>query len=121
LTEVNEEGAIWLEMAEVALADDLNTSSVLATIWDMSSAEVSASQKLAVLLKLDTILSLGIQEHVDEKLEIPAEVQALLEQRQAAREAKDWALSDQLRETIEKAGFQVKDGQNNTQELVSNS
>lgn len=41
--------------------------------------------------------------------EVPAEVLALAEQRQAARAAKDWALADQLREQISAAGYTVED------------
>ena len=41
--------------------------------------------------------------------EVPAEVQALAEERQAARAAKDWARADELRDQITAAGFTVED------------
>jgi len=44
--------------------------------------------------------------------EVPAEVLALAEQRQAARAAKDWALADQLRDRIAAAGYTVEDTPN---------
>ena len=44
--------------------------------------------------------------------EVPAEVLALAEQRQAARAAKDWALADQLRDQITAAGYTVEDTPN---------
>ena len=44
--------------------------------------------------------------------EVPAEVLALAEQRQAARSAKDWALADQLRDQITAAGYTVEDTPN---------
>ncbi len=44
--------------------------------------------------------------------EVPAEVVALAEQRQAARAAKDWALADQLRDQITAAGYTVEDTPN---------
>ena len=40
---------------------------------------------------------------------VPAEVQALLDQRAAARKAKDFAKSDELRKAIEALGWKVKD------------
>ena len=43
------------------------------------------------------------------KVEIPAEVQALLDQRAEARAAKNWAESDRLRDAIAAAGWTVKD------------
>ncbi len=47
--------------------------------------------------------------------ELPDELLNLLQQREAARAAKDWALSDQLRATLESAGLEISDsatGQN---------
>lgn len=44
--------------------------------------------------------------------EVPAEVLALAEQRQAARAAKDFALADQLRDQITAAGYTVEDTPN---------
>lgn len=44
--------------------------------------------------------------------EVPAEVLALAEQRQAARSAKDFALADQLRDQITAAGYTVEDTPN---------
>ena len=40
---------------------------------------------------------------------MPPEVQALAEERQAARKAKEWARADELRAAIEQAGWMVKD------------
>ena len=40
---------------------------------------------------------------------IPPEVQKLLEARAAARKAKDFAKSDELRKSIESLGWKVKD------------
>lgn len=40
---------------------------------------------------------------------IPPEVQSLVRQRQAARQAKDWSRADQLRQQITALGWQVKD------------
>jgi cysteinyl-tRNA synthetase len=40
---------------------------------------------------------------------IPAEILALLEERKAAREAKDWKKSDELRDKIAALGWTVKD------------
>ena len=43
------------------------------------------------------------------KAEIPAEIQAMLDERAAARAAKNWAESDRLRDAIAAAGWLVKD------------
>jgi cysteinyl-tRNA synthetase len=53
---------------------------------------------------IDSILGLG-----DATVTIPAEVQTLLDQRAAARKAKDFPKSDELRKAIEALGWKVKD------------
>lgn len=45
------------------------------------------------------------------KISVPNEVQRLVEERQAARQAKDWARADQIREQITALGWQVTDTQ----------
>ena len=44
-----------------------------------------------------------------EKTEVPAEIQAMLDERAAARAAKNWAESDRLRDALAAAGWLVKD------------
>jgi cysteinyl-tRNA synthetase len=40
---------------------------------------------------------------------VPAEVHALVAQRQAARAARDWAASDRVRQDLAALGWQVQD------------
>ncbi|MBR2938982.1 MAG: cysteine--tRNA ligase, partial [Kiritimatiellae bacterium] len=47
--------------------------------------------------------------------EIPAEVQALVDRRAAARAAKDWAESDKIRDELAAAGWAVKDSKSGQQ------
>jgi cysteinyl-tRNA synthetase len=54
--------------------------------------------------KLNAVLGLE-----DATVTVPAEVQALLDQRAVARQAKDFAKSDELRKAIEALGWKVKD------------
>jgi cysteinyl-tRNA synthetase len=49
-----------------------------------------------------------LQIHSDKEA-IPAEVEELLNQRAAARTAKEWQLSDSLRQKIADLGWTVKD------------
>ena len=58
--------------------------------------------------KMDTVLGV-IFFGKAAKAEVPAEVQALLDARAAARAAKNWAESDRLRDAIAAAGWLVKD------------
>ena len=44
-----------------------------------------------------------------EKIEVPAEVEKLAHEREAARNQKNWAEADRLREEIENRGYIVED------------
>ncbi|MDB5224799.1 MAG: cysS [Candidatus Adlerbacteria bacterium] len=99
-----------------ALADDLNTAKALATVWDlMKNTEVSPATKRALLVAADEVLGLGLaQSGPTAKLAltaeaIPAEVQKLVDDREAARTGKDFARADELRQAIDTAGFELAD------------
>ncbi len=98
-----------------ALARDLNINDLLGVlfIWIRASnkaldeGNLTAPQALAYDLAwatLDAILGLG-----EATVTVPTEVQALVNQRAAARKAKDFARSDELRKAIEALGWKVKD------------
>ncbi len=64
-----------------------------------------ASAALAALARMDTVLNVLARPAAA----IPADVQALLDERAAARQAKNWAESDRLRDAIAALGWTVKD------------
>jgi cysteinyl-tRNA synthetase len=98
-----------------ALDDDLNISAALGTLFDLvretnralDHGELSPGQARGLLdygQRLDSVLRLE-----PEPAAIPADIAALLEERTAARAAKDWAQSDTLRDELLKHGWMVKD------------
>ena len=89
------------ERLAAALDDDFNTPDALALFHDWRSRGLAAD--LHAGLALFGLGSLG------ERDEAPPEVVALAEQRQAAREAKDFAEADRLRDAIAELGWQVRD------------
>jgi cysteinyl-tRNA synthetase len=99
----------------LALADNLNIADLLGELfqWIRETNKALDTGKLSradaivfneVWQKLDAILGLG-----DAMVTIPAEVQALLDQRAEARKTKNFAKSDELRQAIEALGWKVKD------------
>ncbi len=95
------------------VADDLDTPGALALLWKVVGDEgVASSVKAATVLEFDKVLGLKLADNVSRPLIIPTEVQALLDARMYAREAKDFAKSDELRDKIANLGFIVEDGQN---------
>ena len=54
--------------------------------------------------------SLGLlQQDVEEEVEIDAEVQALIDERQEARKAKNFARADEIRDILKARGLILKD------------
>jgi cysteinyl-tRNA synthetase len=89
--------------------DDLNTPRALAVVWDLVKSERPDAVKKATLLLLDQILGLKLADWQPEAITIPAAVQALAAQRDAARDAKRWAEADALRDQIQAAGYTIAD------------
>lgn len=98
-----------------ALDDDLNISGALAAVFEtiratnrmMDANGLAAGQARVLLDWLAGVQSVLAMEPGD--IGIPAEILSLLDQRAAARAAKDWKLSDALRDKMLAAGWQVKD------------
>jgi len=98
----------YLKQFEESLASDLNTPEALAVMWKLvKDDEMSAGAKRATLFRFDTVLGLGLDKL--QKIEIPEEVKKLAEEREVARETKDWQKADEIRQKIEKFGFTVED------------
>jgi cysteinyl-tRNA synthetase len=100
-----------------AMEDDLNISAALAAVFKVIKElnrlsvqqAISAEQVplvLAALKSLDTVLGVFCFEAVYDD---PG-VQAVINQRAAARKAGNWQLADELRHKLEQMGVQVRDG-----------
>ena len=102
-----------------ALDNDLNTSLGVTALMDVFKADTNAATKLAAIESMDTVLSLDIIGHAKDikdapEEEIPAEILELIEQRQAARKAKDFALADEIRAKITDMGYIVEETREGT-------
>lgn len=85
--------------------DDLDTPGALSLL---QTALKNNELDYDTALEFDKILGLGLDQ-VEEKIEIPVEVQVLLDARQSAREKKYFTKSDELRDEIKKLGYDVED------------
>ena len=98
----------YVDQFKKYMDDDLNTPQALALVWELlKNPTVSNADKKATLLDFDRVFGFGLdllQEDV-----IPDEVQEIAISREQARLSKDWAKSDELRDTIKDLGYEVKD------------
>ena len=113
---------IWEDLYD-ALCDDLNTPIALAQISEAVRVINSAKAGSVKLAKadIDTLcqifddIVLGVLGLRDETADggsgkvIDGLMGMVLEQRAAAKAAKDWAVSDHIRDTLKELGIQVKD------------
>jgi cysteinyl-tRNA synthetase len=90
---------------------DLNTAQAIALIFELlQDKNVSPIDKRATILDFDTVLKLGFDIQQSRETEsVPQSLIDLALRRKTARDSKDFALADALREEIEKAGYVVKD------------
>ena len=91
-----------------AINADLNMPRAMAVIQEMLKSNISAVEKHTTMLDFDRVLGLRLDQ-LDKAPALPAAVQKLIKARIKAREAKDFAASDQLRAEIETLGYQVQD------------
>jgi cysteinyl-tRNA synthetase len=91
-----------------AVNDDLNMPRVMAVVQEVLKSSLTDAEKLAAVLDYDRVLGLGLAE-LDREERLPAALRDLVERRQAARAAKNWALADQLRDEIQAMGYVVQD------------
>jgi len=104
------------------LFDDLKTPVALSYMWNVvKDNKKSPALRLAFLMHVDGVLNLFLKDIAPrqaEKIEVTPEIAALLEQRAAARAAKDWAKSDEIRDKLTALGIGVKDLPNKEIELI---
>ncbi len=98
----------WQKFIEAA-NDDLNLPKALAVVWELVKADIPSGDKSATLLEMDKILSLGLNEYIGKKVEVPEKIQKLIEAREKAREEKDFKKSDELRKEIKDLGYEIED------------
>lgn len=101
-----------------AMDDDLNTADGVSVLFDLvrdlntrSNDPATTKDTLAAGAKLFDELTgvLGLLYNRKQGNEIPAQVQALVDARTAARKAKDFAEADRLRDEIAALGYAVKE------------
>jgi cysteinyl-tRNA synthetase len=105
--------APYLRRFWAALADDLNAPQALAVVWEVLRAEdLTPADRWAVLADADRALGFGLAEAVapdaDQSGSDPR-IDALVAERQAAREARDFATSDRIRDELAAEGIELVD------------
>ena len=107
---------VWTLKIAAGLEDDLNMSAALGATFDLvrelnirvaarSMSTADARRGIEAIRELDTVL--GVLGEAGDELD--AELAAMLEARIAARAERDWARSDELRDSLAAVGIVVED------------
>lgn len=112
-TEATEIDTQVIEQFRLAINDDLDTPKALAVLWTMLKSHLDPGKKLATLFEMDKVLGVHLEGYyyaaVAAEANIPPKVVQLVEEREIARDAKEWAAADNLRKKIEELGYRVED------------
>lgn len=102
-----------------AMDDDLNTADAISAVFELITAVNTAvregaskefAQKcLDLLMELATVLGLLQQDVSKEVTEVEPEIQALIDERQAARAEKNFVRADEIRDQLKARGITLKD------------
>ncbi len=105
----DEEIAKYEEAFHKAINDDLNMPLAMSVVWDVVKNPKKSKRLAELLSKFDTVLALSLDKKNEVRDEIPEEVVRLAEERLKARQEKNWAESDRLRDEILALGYSIKD------------
>jgi cysteinyl-tRNA synthetase len=115
-SEVNKSLSEYVQKFDAAMDDDLNTADAISVIFELvkymnvNITEESTSGTVAAAL--DTVNKLcdvlGIITEKEQEL-LDADIEALIEERQAARKAKNFARADEIRNQLQDMGIILED------------
>ena len=97
-----------------AIDDDLNMPLALSIVWEIARNENKSKDFADLLIEFDKVLGLDLinsEKYLEKQaeIEIPEEIQKLVEKRKKAREEKNWKLSDEIRDELKEKGYMIKD------------
>jgi cysteinyl-tRNA synthetase len=108
----------WLEPFEerfvTAINDDLNMPGALAVVHDLITEANRREQPASILERLykwDEVFGLKLRERAEARLSdtLDPALQALVDEREAARKSRNFARADELRTQLRESGIEVED------------
>ena len=103
------EGDVYYRKFVEAVEDDLNMPAALAVVWEMMRSNITDQAKKNLIVVFDEVLGLDLG--VVGKVEIPENIQILVDEYSRAKLAKDYAASDLIRSQVLDGGYKIMDTQ----------
>ena len=109
---------------KLALEKDLNTASALTLVFDVLKLDTNVDTKIAILKDYDKVLGLnfvevlenGIEEETQNNIDADLEkyILEMIEKRKLAKQNRDYALADQIRNELKEKGVELIDTKEGT-------
>ncbi len=100
----------YAEAFDAELFNDLKIPNALSVLHEaLGDNRLALGQTLALILRFDAVLGLGMDTWQPEEIAIPGDVHKLVSLRENARKSRDFAKADALRKEISALGFGVED------------
>ena len=97
-----------------AINDDLNMPVAMSVVWEVVKFPQKSQDLKNLLLKFDNVLGFDLEHYEKKEENLPQEIKDLVNQRNEARENKNWAESDRIRDLLIQKGYLVKDTKEGT-------
>ena len=104
----------WEEKFLKAINDDLNMPVAMSVVWEVVKNPKKSQKLKDLLLKFDAVLGFDLANFQKQEEQFSEEILELIKQRDEARQSKNWAESDRIRDLLIKKGYLVKDTKEGT-------
>ena len=114
----------YLDSFKAAMDNDLNTSLARTEVYNVLKADITDATKVYLIEKFDYVLGLDLlnpkkkEQKSDDAL--TKEIEDLIEKRTLARQNKDWATADSIRDRLKEMHVVVKDTPNGIEWHIEN-
>lgn len=104
----------WDTKFKATLEDDLNTANALTVLYELIKSDVDDATKYNLIKAWDNVLALNLLEknQIDEKKE--KYILEMIEKRNIAKQNKDYATADAIRDSLAREGIILKDSKEGT-------
>ena len=101
----------YVDEFKKAIENDLNTSMMLTCLYDVLKLDTNDSTKKEIIKSYDTVLSLNLLDNIDKHIDedLKKYIEEKIKERKIAKENKDYALADNIRNELESKGIIIKD------------
>ena len=102
---------MWDSKFKNYLEDDLNTANAMTLLYDLLKSDVNDATKLKLIKSWDKVFGLNL---IKEEKELDEEILKKIEERNMAKQNKDFATADQIRDELLENGIKLIDGRDGT-------